>query len=425
MRLRRAMAVGALRTVSGSAIRTAVVALVVACLLSACAAPTALSPPDDRAYEVSGAWIGGRPAVAWYGGRLQHEAIFLQYADLRGRPVGDRVQLTDATRDAYEPSLQDLQGDALVAWYEQESAPRGAPRRQWAFVARFDSRGSRLWQRQLSAEDASGRIPVVRVAGGIIHAAWLEQRGDAMPTLRVASLDAAGEWLHAPRDAAAVGRNTWNLNAAVSADGTFHVLLDAEPGSRAKELHWVQVRDDRIEDRRVSQDDGHESAYPDIAFEGSRYAVTWFDSRDGNEEVYLRCGELDSSGAPPADLMLDDAGAVHEAGARRVTHTSTESIGAYLTWHEGRIELAWTEGMGTHRVLWRQRFDRDCRPLGAARSVDGQGTEAGIPSLAASSAGLLLAWNGQRGDPSAPAHGHSRRPSSAVLLQVSPNAAAR
>jgi hypothetical protein len=393
-------------------------------LLSGCTAPVRLGPVEGRAYEVSAAWVGGRPAVAWYGGRLAHETLFLQSTDEHGRP-GTPLQLTDATRDAYEPSLQDVHGDALVAWYEQESGARGTPRRQWAMLARFDSSGRRRWQRQLSDEGASGRIPVVRIASGVIHAAWVEQRGDALPMLRAASFDESGKVLQPARGVAVVGLDTWNLNADVGAGGSFHLLVDSGIDSRAKELHWIRLRGDRIEEQRVSRDDGHDSAYPDIALEGSAFAVTWFDSRDGNEEVYLRCGQLSRSGEAPAGMLLDDD------LAYRVTRTPAASTGAYLIWNEGHIELAWIEASSNRRVLWRQRFDRGCRPLGKAWSVRSKGTQAGIPALASSPSGLMLAWNSQRGDPAAPAPGESRRPSSMVLLQVqpnrklSPNAAAR
>jgi hypothetical protein len=382
--------------------------------LAGCVAPPVLSPAEDRAYEVSAAWVNGRPAVAWYGGRLPHEAIFLQFADLNGRATARPIQLTDASRDAYEPSLQALSGDVIVAWYEQETAPRGAPRRQWALLARFDATGRKLWQRQLSGEGVNGRIPVVRVVGEQIEVAWLEEPADASPMLRVAGLDGKGNWRQAPRDAAVVGRDSWNLNAAIAPDGAFHVVFDSSHGSAAKELHWVVVKGDRVEDHRVSRDDGAESAYPDIAFDAQRYAVTWFDSRDGNQEVYLRCGSLGSAGLPGLGLQLDDP------SAYRVTRTPEESIGAYVTWYKGRIELAWTEGRDMHRALRRQPFDRDCRPLGGAQRVDSAGAEAGIPSLASSPAGLALAWNGQRGDPSTPVHGHSRKLSSVVLLRIKP-----
>lgn len=372
----------------------------------------------DRAFEASAAWIGGRPAVAWYGGRQAHEAIFLRHA-------GHVLQLTDASRDAYEPSLQELDGDALVAWYEQEPAERGLPRSRLAMLARFDVSGRRLWQRQLSAPDASGRNPVVRVSGNVIHAAWLEQRGAAAPVLRVARLDGAGAWLVPPRDAAVAGVDTWNLNAAAGADGVFHVLFDKELGGRANELHWMRVSGDQLEELGVSQDDGFDSVYPDIAIDGPRFAVTWFDSRAGNPEVHLRCGELGAAGALPSPLMLDDA------QARRVTHTTAESVGAYLAWHEGHIELAWIEADRGRSELWRQRFDGNCRPLGPPMAVAGHGRQAGIPSLAASPDGLLLAWNSQRAGAAVAMRGEGRGASSTVLMKVwpgrrvSPNAAAR
>jgi hypothetical protein len=386
-------------------------ALFLSVLLTACATPAQLSPGDGRAFELSVAYIGGRPAVAWYGGSARHEALFLRYASATGEPRGAVQQLTDATRDAYEPSLQEMDGEAVVAWYEQEGDSRsGGVRRQVALLARFDADGKRRWQRQLSADDAQGRIPVVRVHGGIIHAAWVEQRDGAEPRIRVASLDAAGQWLQMPRDAVAVDGNTWNLNATVGADGFFHVLYDSDRGGHAREVHWLRVRDAGIEDQRISTDDGRESAYPDIALDGTRVVLTWFDSRDGNAEVYLRCTRLDASGAPPADLRLDDA------AARRVTHTPGDSIGAYVTWHDGGIELAWTE-VGERRRLLLQRFDRDCRAVGAATEMAGARGAAGIASLASSQAGLALAWDEQRRDASA----HGREVTSVAVLRAWPH----
>ena len=38
---------------------------------------------------------------------------------------------------------------------------------------------------------------------------------------------------------------------------------------------------------RLSADDGASSLYPDLAFGAGRVAVTWWDTRDGNAEIYL------------------------------------------------------------------------------------------------------------------------------------------
>jgi len=372
-------------------------------LLSACGAPVQLSLDETRAFEVSLAYIGDEPAVAWYGGNLRHEALFMRYADAAGKPRGPVLQLTDATRDAYEPSLQEIDGDALVGWYEQQGDTRsGGVRRQVALLARFDHGGKQRWQRQLSADDARGRIPVVRVRGDIIHVAWVEQRASADPMIRVASLDAAGQWLQMPRDAAVVDDNTWNLNAAIGPDGAFHVLYDSASRGEARELHWLQERGGRMQEQRLSSDDGRDSAYPDIALDGTRVAIAWFDARDGNPEIYLRCTQLDESGAPPANLRLDE-------GATRITHTPGDSLGAYVLWHAGEIQLAWTEVDGERRRLLRQRFDRNCHALGDAKELAGGRGAVGIASLASSKAAVALAWDERRGG------------SSVVLLRAWPS----
>lgn len=363
-------------------------------LLAACAAPARLDSSKGQAYELSLAYVGGRPAVAWYGGGTPHQALFMRYASNAGRPASGVLQLTDGARDAYEPSLQDIDGDALVAWYEQAVEPGARTKRQFALLARFDAQGRRRWQQQLSSDETNGRIPVVRVRDEVIHVAWIEQRDDGDAILRVASLDASGQWLQRPRDAARGDGNTWNLNAAVGADGSFHVLYDSGQGGMARELHWLHVHDGQIDERRVSTDDGKESVYPDIALDGARAAITWFDARHGHTEIYLRCVRLDAAGAPPADLRLDDR------AARRVTHNPGDSVGAYVTWHDGNIELAWTEISGDRRRLMLQRFDGDCRPTAATRQIGGRQGAAGIASLASSTAGFALAWDEQRRDSS-------------------------
>jgi len=365
--------------------------------LAGCAAGRATL--DDRGFELSASWIGDRPVVAWYGGRLRREALFMAIMDADGRKA--RVlQLTDASRDAYEPSVQALDADVVVAWYEQATAAQGMPAPQVALLARFDASGRRLWQRQLSSTDARGRIPVVRARAGTVHVAWVEQRAEQAPTLRVAALDGAGNWQREPADVATVSPDTWNLNAAVDEQGTLHVVYDSSTASHAKELQWISAGQGGI-GRQSGADDGRDSVFPDLVLDGSRYALSWVDSRDGNDEVYLRCGELGGAGSEIAPSAGDSA-------ARRVTRSSTQASGAYLAWHGGGLELAWIETRGDERQLWRQSFDRDCIPRSAAAHLSDAGSRVGIPALASGPGGLALAWNRLRGA------------SSKVLLEVSP-----
>lgn len=379
-------------------------ALLLLALLAGCAAPRALSTKDDRAYEVSLARIGDGFAVSWHGGRLSRDALFIRYTDIEGRPAGPAQQLTDASRSAFEPSLQELAGEPVIAWYEQDGE-----RRQVALLARFDAQGRQRWQRQLSVAQANGRNPVIRVAGDIIHAAWIEQQGEAAPVLRVATLDTNGQWLGAPRDAAALSRTTWNLNAALAADGSFHVVYDAAPGTPASELLTTRIRGDSVDTRPLGPSDGRDSVYPDIALDRGHAALTWFDYRDGNAEVYLRC------------TSLDEAGALRSAPDHRVTDSPGESIGAYLTWHLGRIYLAWSDAGAASQRLLLQVFDDQCRPQGAPRVLSTRAGVAGIPAIISWERGIALTWNERLGTlDDLRRHGHSREPSSIALLRVWP-----
>src|SRR5690606_30547671 len=82
---------------------------------------------------------------------------------------------------------------------------------------------------------------------------------------------------------------------------------------------------------RISTDDGFASKYPDLALGEHGAALTWFDERDGNREIYLTVGALEAlrGGA--------------EARAQRITTTPGRSIGAYLDWNGSRIGLAWSD----------------------------------------------------------------------------------
>src|SRR5690606_34395822 len=128
---------------------------------------------------------------------------------------------------------------------------------------------------------------------------------------------------------------TWNLNAAIREDGQIALVYDAAFETRASELYLAKIHYNRSWLIRVSADDGHATKYPDIALRGDLAALTWFDDRHGNNEVHLRYFDILAVTQYDPPPVLDDASAL------RVTHSSGDSIGAYLTWNGDRLGLAW------------------------------------------------------------------------------------
>ena len=109
-------------------------------------------------------------------------------------------------------------------------------------------------------------------------------------------------------------------------------------------------------------------------------ALTWYDMRDGNDEVYLYIGRA-------SDLRreIDDR-------ARRITTTEGESIGAYVTWNNGRVGLAWSDKTpGAHEIYF-QSFDGAGMPLESARRLTQTRPWSLVPVIRPWRNGFALAW---------------------------------
>ena len=204
-----------------------------------------------------------------------------------------------------------------------------------------------------------------------------------------------------PRPVAAAGRTTWNLNAAPIAPGDVWLAFDAQAGTEREELFAVRVAPEADELRQLTLDDGVPSKYPDVAMAGGVVALTWYDERDGNQEVYLAVGE-----DPTPDLV---------ATARRVTETSGASIGAYVAWNGARLGLAWSDDTAGQYEVFFQDFDAGGVPRNTARRLTDNSTSSLIPSIRAWREGFALAWNEYQ---PAPEGAHADTARSQIALAV-------
>jgi hypothetical protein len=252
-------------------------------------------------------------------------------------------------------------------------------------LARIDFGGHIQWRRQLNAELGEARNPVVRVSGREIRIAWIEAATSAPPTVWVAQFAEDGLPLEPFRRAGAASSNTWNLNAATDAAGKFYVVYDARLGTRANELSLLVIDDRGIKAVTLSSNDGFASVYPDIAFgAGGQAALTWFDDRDGNDEIYLAV-------LPVADLV--EGKALRE---KRLTFTPGHSLGAYLAWNNDALRLVWCDDDPGQLELFTQGFDAAGQDVGDIERLTTTPSQSSIPSISPWKNGFLVAWNEYR-----------------------------
>jgi hypothetical protein len=367
-------------------------------VLSGCSAPAPtpvsihhISQSGQGAYEVSLAVSDAGLAAAWHDTRDGNPEIYARRLDPDGRPTGPEWRLTDDLQLSYEADVALLDDSLVVAWYDRSSDGRLESR-----VGRWAREGTRTWVRSLpvsspehATRDTQARNPLVLVRGTTMFCAWIEPAADETSAVYGQWLDEDGQAVTPPARLAPAGDTTWNLNGVLDEAGRPWLVFDAAVETESEERFLVRVLPSGPLVLQLTADDGFPSKYPDLALSDGRVALTWFDERDGNREIYLFGGSLD--------------GLAHASvSARRVTQTPGESIGAYVNWNGGRIGLAWSDDHDGQHEVYFQPFDPGGAPLEPARRLTDNTTASLIPAIVPLAEGFGLAWNedivAERGD---------------------------
>lgn len=344
-------------------------------LLTSCsqvAAAVQVSQSGAGAYEVALAGDDAGFAVAWYDTRDGNPEIYMRLLDESGKPSGPERRLTDTPDMSYEPSIEHLGDEFAIAWYEQ--APDG---RQTAMLGAWDREGGRKWVQAIAP---GSRNPVLATDGHTIFGAWIQAAPDGSENVWVGTWDAGGRESGMRAEVGLASKSTWNLNLAVDRSGAW-VVFDAVASTRASELFVGRVDAEGTRLSPLTHDDGADSKYPDLKISNEgRVALTWYDMRDGNDEVYLFVGAPSGLGG-----HIDDR-------SRRVTMTEGESIGAYLTWNSKDLGLAWSDKTpGVHDIFF-QRFDSAGMKVGPEQRITRTSAWSLVPAIRPWRKGFALAW---------------------------------
>jgi len=342
-----------------------------------CSNPNQISESGFGAFEVTLAvWSDGL-AVAWHDTRNGNAEVYVRRLDAEGREAGPELRLTTTAAQSYEVDIAPLPNAFAVAWYEKEHG--GSTRAQLGLWSRD---GTPLWQVPVAAGVGPSRNAVVRSFGDAVFCTWIEADDDGREAVWAGWWGSDGQPRSAPVELGAAGDTTWNLNAAIAPSGEAWVVFDARAGTRVEELFAATLHEGRATLVRLTADDGVRSKYPDVAFgSDGRAAITWFDERDGNKEVYLA--------AAPAEELLRPI----EAGAQRVTTTPGWSIGAYLAMNGERIGLAWCDDSSGNYEVFLQSFDAAGLPLAPPRQLSDTSTNSMIPAIEPWRDGFAMAWD--------------------------------
>lgn len=341
---------------------------------AACSArPEQISRSGKGALEAAMTTVRDGFAVGWYDTREGTGDIYIRLLDADGHPAGPERRLTNDPESSYEVSLAQLGDDLAVAWYDQ-----GLDGQQIGRLGRWTHDGTNRWVKALGP---NSRNPVVLSAGAAVFCAWIQMEADGHEAVFAGWWEADGRPRSAPIRLGAASKTSWNLNAALDANGMAWVVFDADALTRASEVYIARADGSGADPVRLTTDDGAPSKYPDLAItRGGHAALSWQDDRDGNTEVYLVT-------APLSELNTEI-----EKRGHRVTTTPGESIGAYLAWNGDRLGLAWSDKTQGQHELYFESFTADGMPREPARRVTQTATWSLVPAIRPRRDGFALAW---------------------------------
>jgi hypothetical protein len=354
--------------------------LILCCVSIARCSPSAsrqLSASGAGAYEASLSATGNGFVAAWYDTRNGHAEIYARALAGDGAPRGPEIRLTTGADAAYEADVAALENHFAVAWYE-----RAASGELRARLGLWSVDGRSMWTVPLGNPVRNSRNVLVRAGTGELFCAWIEDDRGENAEVWAGWFDSNGRAASPSLRLAPAGKTTWNLNAELDRNGEAIVVFDATAGTRSDELFLIRVSRDRVSEvRQLTADDGVPSKYPDVAIGHDRIALTWYDERDGNTEVYLSA------------TRWEDLAENIDTHTRRVTNTPGASIGAYVAWNGRHFGLAWCDDTEGQQEIYYQPFSEFGVAEAEPRRLTFNPTASSIPAIEGRGEGFALAWN--------------------------------
>ncbi|MBW2263052.1 MAG: hypothetical protein JRG91_13825 [Deltaproteobacteria bacterium] len=152
-----------------------------------------------------------------------------------------------------------------------------------------------------------------------------------------------------------------------------------------EEIYFARLGGDGAKigaDARIT-DDTARSRYPDIAWADDAYALTWTDERDGNEEIYF--------------ARLDDAGAKMGSDVM-ITFNAFPSMDSALTWTGTEYGLVWRDDRDGNGEIYFVRVSAAGAKVGSESRVTNATNASGQPQIVWTGSEYGVTWHDNRDD---------------------------
>ncbi len=233
---------------------------------------------------------------------------------------------------------------------------------------------------QLTNAPANSEIPSIAVSGNNVHVAWQDMRDGNYEIYYKHSADGGITWSADIRLTNDAG-NSKSPSVAVSGNIIHIVWFDSRDGD--EEIYYKRSTDGGITwsaDTRLTDCAGI-SQNPSVAVVGNVVHVVWFDERDGNAEIYYNRS---------AD------GGVTWGGDTRLTNATGNSYTPCIAVSGSNVHVAWHDSRdGNEEIYYKRSADGGTNWGADVRLTNAAGNSA-LASIAVSGNNIHIAWQDQR-----------------------------
>jgi hypothetical protein len=290
----------------------------------------------NNSYDPSLAWAGNQYGLSWYDSRHGVYEIYFARLTPNGNRIGSEIRVTTADSDSLEPSLVWTGSGYGVCWYDYRDG------NSEIYFAKLDATGNKIGSdiRITYSAGASYR-PSLTWNGREFGVSWYDYR-DGNYEIYFARLDFDGNKLGT--DSRITNDSGSSYNPSLIWTGSEYGISWYDSRDGNYEIYFARLDDPgnkKGSDVRVTNN--HSSSYrPSVSWTGNEYGISWYDNRDGNPEIYF--------------ARLDNTG-IKLGSDTRVTNDLSNSYYPSLYWSGGEYAISWVDERDGNQEIYFAKLD--------------------------------------------------------------------
>lgn len=279
-------------------------------------------------YARSIAAAGDYVHVVWWDKRDGNYEIYYKRSTDGGTTWEADIRLTNNVAPSYIPSIAVVDSNVHVVWYDVRSGDD-------EIYYKHSSNGGTTWGSDIRLTNApeSSNAPSLAVNNSLIHVTWCDWRDGDAEIYYKRSTDNGISWGPDIRLTNSAGNSA--IPSVATSDSNVYVVWvdDRDAGSFEEEIYFKYSTDNGVNwssDIRLTNNAGR-SAYPTLGVYGSNIHVVWEDWRDGvSQEVYYK-RSTNAGSTWSSDIRLSDF-----PDASNLPSIAVSGINVHVVWYDSR-----------------------------------------------------------------------------------------